>query len=153
MYTICQFLYLHWFWNFLKHFIFRHLQSLFLSQWLKPHFKVFLCEPSCCAILPNGIFYYRLKHYNTLMIEEFLYWLWRHVSVAMGDMFWLLCSHHQAILRHSQGTKVRTLWECAPLYLDCVLVWPDGGCIGTETCCRSQYRNSSIIYVLLCFRR
>jgi len=42
--------------------------------------------------------------------------------------------------------------ECAPLYLDCVLVRPDDGCIATETCRHSQYRNSLFIYVLLCFR-
>jgi len=42
--------------------------------------------------------------------------------------------------------------ECALLYLDCVLVWPDDCCIATETCRHSQYRNSSVIYVLLCFR-
>ena len=39
------------------------------------------------------------------------------------------------------------------LYIDCVLVRPVDGCIATETCRHSQYRNSSIIYVLLCFRR
>ena len=72
--------------------------------------------------------------------------------LAMAFMFRLLRNHHQAVLRHSQGTKVRNLWEWALLYLDCVLVRPDDGCVATETCRHSQYRNSSIIYAL-CFRR
>jgi len=58
-------------------------------------------------------------------------------------MIRLLCNHHQAVLRHSQGTQVRTLWdpiECALLYLDCVLVRPDDGYIATETCRHSEYR-------------
>jgi len=48
------------------------------------------------------------------MIEEFLYWLWFY-------MFQLLCNHHQAVLGHNQGTKVRTLWDPISFMYCCVL--------------------------------
>jgi hypothetical protein len=58
------------------------------------------------------------------------------------DMSRLLCDHHQTALRHSQGTKVRTLWDPISFKTHIKI-----------TCRHSKYRNSSIIYVLLCFRR
>ena len=44
------------------------------------------------------------------------------------------------------------LLEYTLFYLDCVSVRPDDGCMATETCRHSQYKNFSKIYVLLCFR-
>jgi len=35
----------------------------------------------------------------------------------------------------------------------CFGCYDDDGCIATEKCRHSQYRNSSIIYALLCFTR
>jgi hypothetical protein len=37
-------------------------------------------------------------------------WL-KILYIDFGDTFRLLCNHHQAVLRHSQGTNVRTQWD------------------------------------------
>jgi len=35
----------------------------------------------------------------------------KNFYIGYGEMIRLLCNHHQAVLRHSQGTKVRTQWD------------------------------------------
>jgi len=67
--------------------------------------KKYLFDASHLVVL-----YYLMVYFITVWNTTIHKWS-KNFYIDYGDMFRSLCNHHQALLRLSQRTKVRTLWD------------------------------------------
>jgi hypothetical protein len=56
------------------------------------------------------VLYYLMVNFITVYNTTIHKWS-KNFFIDYGDMFRLLCNHHQAVLRHIEGTKVHTVWD------------------------------------------